>query len=160
MAMSVVAITTATIWLAGGLSASAADPAGNNGTVMLAGEDLSGTEAHVGCTFTIDFSGFDQGENYADIVLDAQDPTPQGGMLWNDQVFIGEDPAGGGTDPDASVEIDLTAPLSGLPRVDQGIHVKLTVHADGSQGADVKHKTFWVDCDSGGEGGGGGELPG
>jgi hypothetical protein len=27
----------------------------------------------------------------------------------------------------------------------QGFHVKLTVHAEGSQGADTKHKVFWVE---------------
>jgi hypothetical protein len=27
----------------------------------------------------------------------------------------------------------------------QGHHVRLTVNADGSQGADVKHKVFWVE---------------
>ena len=26
----------------------------------------------------------------------------------------------------------------------QGFHVKLTINAEGSQGADVKHKVFWV----------------
>ena len=26
----------------------------------------------------------------------------------------------------------------------KGFHVKLTIHADGSQGADTKHKVFWV----------------
>ena len=34
------------------------------------------------------------------------------------------------------------------PHAVQGFHVKLTVNADGSQGADVKHKVFWVTgCD-------------
>ncbi len=27
----------------------------------------------------------------------------------------------------------------------QGYHVKLTIHAPGSQGADTKHKVFWVE---------------
>src|SRR5690606_18956235 len=35
--------------------------------------------------------------------------------------------------------------LAGIePHPQQSWHVRLTVHAEGSQGADVKHKTFWV----------------
>jgi hypothetical protein len=30
------------------------------------------------------------------------------------------------------------------PHPQQGWHVRLTINADGSQGADVKHKVFWV----------------
>jgi hypothetical protein len=34
------------------------------------------------------------------------------------------------------------------PQPQQGFHVKLTINAEGSQGADVKHKVFWVTgCD-------------
>jgi hypothetical protein len=34
------------------------------------------------------------------------------------------------------------------PRPVQGVHLKLTVNAKGSQGADTKHKVFWVTgCD-------------
>ena len=69
-------------------------------------------------------------------------------MLLTDEVFIGEDPAGGGTDLDASETYDLTAALAGFePHPIQGFHVKLTVNAEGSQGADVKHKVFWVTCE-------------
>ncbi|MDQ1517553.1 MAG: hypothetical protein QOE80_3383 [Actinomycetota bacterium] len=30
------------------------------------------------------------------------------------------------------------------PHAKQGYHVKVTIHADGSKGSDVKHKVFWV----------------
>ena len=73
---------------------------------------------------------------------------PTGTVLLTDEVFIGEDPAGGGTDLDASETYDLTAALAGFePHPIQGFHVKLTVNAEGSQGADVKHKVFWVTCE-------------
>ena len=44
-----------------------------------------------------------------------------------------------------------TLALSAYPvHPQQGYHVKLTVNADGSQGADTKHKVFWVGpCDPG-----------
>jgi hypothetical protein len=140
------------IWL-GGLSAWA-DPPGNNGTVKVAGGDMStgGNDSHVGCAFAVDFYGFDEGDLYADLTIEGQAPT-SGGLLWIDRVFIGEDVAGGGTDLDASAWVDFSAAFAGTP---QGVHVKLTVNADGSHGADTKHKTFWVDCASG-EGGGEGE---
>jgi hypothetical protein len=66
-------------------------------------------------------------------------------VLLDDTVFIGEDAAGGGTDLDAERTYDLSSALESLfPHPQQGFHVKLTVHADGSQGAETKHKVFWV----------------
>lgn len=149
----------AVIWL-GGMSA-LADPPGNNGTFKVAGDDLGdgGNDSHVGCGFAVDFYGFDEGDLYADLTIEGQAPTDEG-LLWIDRVFIGEDAAGGGTDLDASAWVDLSAAFAGTPHGEQGFHVKLTVHADGSQGADVKHKTFWVDCASGEEGSGEGSEEG
>jgi hypothetical protein len=46
---------------------------------------------------------------------------------------------------DASATYDPSALLQDFePHAQQGWHVKLTVNNDGSQGADVKHKVFWV----------------
>jgi hypothetical protein len=62
-------------------------------------------------------------------------------------VFIGQDDnSGGGSEAglDAEATYDLTAWLAdSQPHPQQGWHVKLTVNADGSQGADMKHKRFW-----------------
>ncbi len=44
--------------------------------------------------------------------------------------------------------VDLSSLISDSgvdPHPIQGYHVKLTVNAEGSQGADVKHKVFWVE---------------
>lgn len=148
---SIVTIMASAVWLVGGVSS--ADPPGNNGTVKVSGGDLDGigNEPHVGCSFTIDFYGYDQGDFYGDITIEGQEPTG-GGLLWIDRAFIGGDAAGGGTDLDASAPVDLTGAFTGSSNGTQGFHVQLTVHADGSQGADTKHKTFWVDCGSGEEG--------
>ena len=77
-----------------------------------------------------------------------QAPTGKGISLLDDTVFIGEDAAGGGTDLDAQRNYNLSGLLGQLgdPQPNQGFHIKLTVHADGSQGADTKFKVFWVDC--------------
>jgi hypothetical protein len=129
------------------------DPAGNNGTIKIDGQpfdDAADNEPHPGCTFQVDFYGFDAGSLMADVTFEAWAPTA-GGVLLQDQVPIGEDShAGGGSERglDASRTYDLSSALAGIaPHPKQGWHVRLTVHADGSQGADVKHKMFWVqDC--------------
>ena len=136
----------------GGQSASH-DPAGNNGTIKIDGQpfdDAPDDESHPGCAFQVDFYGFDAGPLVADVSFEAWTPTA-GGVLLEDQVPIGEDShAGGGSERgfDASKTYDLASALAGItPHPKQGWHVRLTVHADGSQGADVKHKVFWVqDC--------------
>ena len=153
----VIAGTLCMIGVAAG-AAVAGDPPGNNGTVKANGTSLvdQGNDAHAGCSFQIDFFGFDLGVPDATVALDLQPPTG-GGQIWSGTAFIGGDPAGGGTDYDGSFVVpDLSGPLaaSGVTAdPNQGFHITLTVNAPGSIGADTKHKTFWVNgC--GGEGGG------
>lgn len=152
VAIGVVSVLTIAVSsaLAGG------NPPGNNGTVKVDGFALNGgNDPHVDCAFQIEFFGFDQGDLTGTATFVLQPPTGSG-VLWVDQAFIGEDPAGGGNDLDASLAVDLLGPVvaSGAsPQPNQGFHVKLTVHAQGSVGADLKHKTFWVTCGGEGEGG-------
>jgi hypothetical protein len=141
------------------------NPPGNNGTIKIDGEPWDNhpnNEPHVGCIFEVDFYGFDNGDLWADVTFVGWSPTG-GGLLDVPprRVFIGQDDAGGGTDFDASQQYNLSSALAGvIPHAQQGFHVKLTINADGSQGADVKHKVFWVQrCappSSGGDTGGGG----
>ena len=160
--------------------AAAANPPGNNGTIKVdripMEDNRPNNEPHVDCTFQIDFYGFDEGDLYARVTFEAQAPTgsgvlvPDGQSSSPDSVFIGEDDnRGGGSEAghDASKTYSLSTALASYtahPR--QGFHVKLTVHADGSQGADTKHKVFWVSgcqpASTGGTGGqnGGGSAPG
>lgn len=133
---------------AAGAGAQPADPAGDNGTVKIDGvafDDHPDNQPHVGCEFEVDLYGFDQGDLQATVTFDAVAPTP-GGELLTDELGIGEDAAGGGTDLDAHRAYDLTDALASIePHPQQGWHVKLTVHAEGSQGADTKYKVFWVE---------------
>jgi hypothetical protein len=65
-------------------------------------------------------------------------------------VFIGEDDnSGGGSEAGLDARRTYRLDLTGItPHPVQGFHVKLTVNAEGSQGADTKHKVFWVTgCD-------------
>ncbi|HEY8546606.1 MAG TPA: hypothetical protein VIL36_16215 [Acidimicrobiales bacterium] len=147
-------LLTAAAAVTGPAGAQPADPPGNNGTVKVDGlafDSHPNNEPHVGCTFEIDFYGYDEGDLEATVTFEAQPPTPSDDdePLLEDTVFIGEDAAGGGTDLDAEVAYDLTDALAGIePHPVQGWHVKLTIHAEGSQGADTKFKVFWVSgCD-------------
>jgi hypothetical protein len=128
-------------------------PPGNNGTVKVDGREFDthpDNEPHPGCDFQIDFYGYDEGDLTADIFFTLQAPSGSGPLASRTDIFIGEDPAGGGTDLDAEEYFDLSAALaaSGASQHPiQGYHIKLTVHAEGSIGADVKHKVFWVKCE-------------
>ncbi len=130
----------------------APNPPGNNGTVKVDREpfdDAPDNEPHVGCTFQIDFYGFDEGDLNAKVTFEAWAPTQKESdsqVLLTDTVFIGEDSnAGGGSEAGLDASQTYTLDLTGItPHPKQGVHVKLTINADGSQGADVKHKVFWV----------------
>jgi LPXTG-motif cell wall-anchored protein len=131
-------------------------PPGNNGTVKIDGVDFDDhpdNEPHVGCVFQVDFYGYDEGDLFADVTFKVHPPTGNLVILEDTDIFIGEDDnSGGGSEAglDASRTYDLTSLLAAFePHPEQGWHIKLTVNADGSQGADVKHKVFWVtDCET------------
>src|SRR5438270_11895725 len=79
------------------------NPKGNNGTVKIDGvafDDAPNNEPHVGCSFQVDFYGYDQGDLHATVTFEGQAPTG-GGTLLTDTIAIGQDAAGGGTDLDA-----------------------------------------------------------
>jgi hypothetical protein len=145
------AVATAML-LAGAGGAAAANPPGNNGTVKIDDtpfDDLPNNEPHVGCTFQVDFYGYDEGDLDATVTFEARPPTLRAGddqVLLTDTVFIGEDDnSGGGSEAGLDASETYTLDLTGItPHPVQGFHVKLTVNAEGSQGADVKHKVFWV----------------
>jgi hypothetical protein len=141
----------AVVWVAG-LAWAGPNPPGNNGTVKIDDtpfDDHPDNEPHVGCTFQVDFYGYDEGDLHAVVTFEAQPPTLRDGddqLLLTDTVFIGEDDnAGGGSEAGLDASETYTLDLTGIePHPNQGVHVKLTVNAEGSKGADVKHKVFWV----------------
>jgi hypothetical protein len=142
----------------GTMTASAVPP-GNNGTVKMDGIQLDNApnnEPHIGCYFEVDFYGYDEGDLEATASLVLHPPTGGTGLALVRTVDIGEDAAGGGTDHDASILFQtsdlrpwIVANGSPTPHPIQGFHVKLTVNAEGSDGADVKHKVFWIKCHDG-----------
>jgi hypothetical protein len=129
------------------------DPPGNNGTVKIAplGEN-DGTpdnNPHVGCSFQIEWYGFDEGsEIWSTVHFAMQAPTSDVGLSGTspERVFVGGDPAtGAGTETGLDGVQDYTLSFDGAPHPQQGYHVKLTVYTPYSKGADTKHKVFWVE---------------
>jgi hypothetical protein len=120
---------------------------GNNGTIKIDGEPFDtshGQEAHVGCNLRVLYFNFDEGPDLnSTLTFVAQAPTA-GDFTFTDTITLGSG------DPDVAGPYDLGAKLlaSGIePHSKQGWHVSLTTNTEYSQGADVKHKVFWVKCD-------------
>ena len=129
-------------------------PAGNNGTIKIDGapfDDGKDNEPHPGCAFSVEFFGYDAGDRTAVLEFEAQAPTDGGALRTLTEHFVVAERTGG-SQFDDRVVVDLSEALAPLtPHPKQGYHVKLTVHVDGAQGADVKHKVFWVsECDKAG----------
>ncbi len=130
-------------------TALAEDPPGNNGTIKIDGmpwSQVPNNEPHPGCIFELEFFGFDQGDLTARIRFVVIPPTGDNEVILRDREFIGEDPAGGGTDLDAEEIYDLSSLLSPyMAHDEQGYHIKVIVNAPGSIGNDTKSKVFWVE---------------
>ena len=148
-AVIVLLAATAVVLAAAGLASAGPNPPGNNGTVKIDDtpfDDAPDNEPHVGCTFQVDFYGYDEGDLDAVVTFESHPPTGPVQVLLTDTVFIGEDDnSGGGSEAGLDASETYTLDFTGIePHPVQGFHVKLTINAEGSQGADVKHKVFWV----------------
>ncbi len=119
------------------------EPAGNNGFVTV-------SKPSVDCTVQVDFYGFDEGDLNADLTFWAHPPTAPNGPftteLLVDTVFIGEDDnSGAASEAGLDASRTYTLDLSGIePHRVKGWHIRLDVRSDGSHGANLKHKVFWV----------------
>ncbi len=133
------------------------DPLGNNGTVKIAtlGEldEIPNNTAHPGCTFQVEWYGFDGGSDVVSTVTFAmQAPTSDATVAVDgpSEVPVGEDAASGaGTESGPDAVQAYTLSFAGAPHPQQGYHVRLTVATPRSQGNDTKTKVFWVEpCES------------
>jgi hypothetical protein len=143
------AALAASLALAGPASAA---PPGNNGTIKIDGrliDDLPNNQPHVGCLFEVEFFGFDP-DTFADVTFEAQAPTPGDLTVFGQtHVDLGQNATPGGSANGFDVHQEYRLGVTELTAHPiQGYHIKLTIHAEGAKGADVKHKTFWVTgCD-------------
>jgi hypothetical protein len=147
--ITVAVILAGSMALLANLASAAPNPPGNNGTIKIDDvpfDDAPNNEPHVGCTFQVDFYGYDQGDLFADVTFESHPPTGPVQVLLTDTVFIGEDDnSGGGSEAGLDASVEYTLDFTGIePHPNQGFHVKLTINAEGSQGADTKYKVFWV----------------
>jgi hypothetical protein len=137
--LGLIAMLSATLLLAATLPAGAASPPGNNGTVKIHssadGEPSPDVknEPHVSCPFHVHFF-------FAD--------THQAG----DWSIVGQAPT-----PDADTTSDSYDTGDGTSFVTHDVFLgagHYTLSWQGRNDQNVKHKTFWVDGDCGGGGGG------
>jgi len=146
---------------AGGDAAAAGqdDPAGNNGTVKIAGlgelDGIPDNTPHPGCTFQVEWYGFDGGPDVVSTVtFEMHAPTTDATVSVDGptQVPVGEDAASGAGTPTGLDAVQAyTLSFEGEPHAQQGYHVRLTVATPRSQGNDTKTKVFWVEpCTSSG----------
>jgi hypothetical protein len=129
------------------------DPSGNNGTVKIARlgslDTIPSNTPHPGCTFQVEWYGFDEGPDVVSTVAFAmQAPTRDVGLTVDgpSQVFVGGDPASGaGTSTGLDGRQAYTLSFDGAPHPKQGYHVRLTVKTPRSRGNDTLTKVFWVE---------------
>lgn len=136
-----------------GAAPAGAAPGGNNGTVKIAqledGDRTPDNTPHVGCSFQVEWYGYDDGADVVSTVtFDEQDPTTGVEMVVDGtaQVFVGEDRAtGAGTATGLDARETYTVSFTGDPHPQQGYHVRVTVATPRSHGNDTKTKVFWVE---------------
>jgi hypothetical protein len=123
-------------------------PGGNNGTVKIDGIEFDqhvDNEPHVGCIFHVNWFNFDASVT-SHVTFSVQPPSgPFETILEDDVLLLDNDPAGAANDFSGLEEYNLGPYLTPyFEHPNQGFHVKLTINTPVSNGADVKHKVFWV----------------
>ncbi|HVM20991.1 MAG TPA: hypothetical protein VM307_13615 [Egibacteraceae bacterium] len=126
-------------------------PAGNKGSMKVrplgTAPHPPRNYAHLPCVVQVDFYG--SPHSGATLTARSHAPTsPTGETLLTETVdFASSSAIPAGNELVGTVTLDFTDVVSGLTyHAQQGYHVKLTAVQDGPQGADVKHKVFWIDC--------------
>lgn len=114
---------------------------GNNGDIHVV--TTTNADGTPGCSFTVEFTNFDDEAVTSTLEFDLQSPTP--GTVPN-PVAVRAATFTGGHQATVSVPFDISDELlaSGAAPTAGGYHVMLTTHTPFSNGNDVKHKVFWV----------------
>jgi hypothetical protein len=126
-------------------------PAGNKGSMKVRPVGTPAAPprnyAHLPCVVQVDFYGVPHSS--ATVTAVSHAPTGPTGqtLLTQTLTFSQSSPNPPGNELVGSTTLDFTGVLDGLTyHAQQGYHVKLTAEIDGPQGANVKHKVFWIDC--------------
>ena len=95
----------------------------------------------------MDWYGFDANAASA-VTFELQAPTPGNAPIYFSKQLDGDDNSGGGSEAglDGQQEYNIEGLVRGVKAHPiQGYHVMLTINTQPTaQGADVKHKVFWV----------------
>ncbi|MHB8398502.1 MAG: hypothetical protein ACYDCI_06160 [Candidatus Limnocylindrales bacterium] len=122
---------------------------GNNGTVKVDGNAFTNggpdNDPHLGCTFYVEWFSFDSAVT-STVTFTIQPPSGQFDVLLTDQFTLSDNgQQGAGHAFDGQKLYDLGGLLSSyFYQPEQGYHVELTIDTPHSNGADNKHKVFWV----------------
>lgn len=148
--LATLALGMAVVAMAPNAFSIAGEPAGNAGTIKIDGvqiDNLPDNDPHVGCEFEVDFYGY-QADQVVTLTFETLPPTGRRLLVTKTKVLDGDGHAGGGSTSGWDGSKDVTLDGKFEPGDDwqphQGYHVKLTVDAPGSKGADSKYKVFWV----------------
>jgi hypothetical protein len=116
----------------------------NSGSIKIAriGDDThTDNDPHPGCTFRVDFYGFQAGT----YTLTIRTISPTGdALLVTDSVTLATDARG--NEFQTSRTYDVSAGLTGAPHAQQGYHLRVDVKRTDTNGEGSKTKVFWLDC--------------
>ena len=133
--------------LCGGTPA-VAGQGGNKGSLKVSEVDGAAdrsNDPHVGCTFDLQWYGFQR--STATVSFASQAPTKSAvitKVAGPDSVELGAATSGGVMNSRRTYTLSFTG---ADPQANQGYKVKVTTKATGANGAESKHKVFWVECD-------------
>ncbi|WP_460524729.1 hypothetical protein [Flindersiella endophytica] len=124
-------------------------PPGANGSVKIDEAPVDSdpsNEPHVGCGFTVQFFGFDEGTNTAEVVFTAQDPSGDAVVtaVEGRSSFTFE---GGNSPSDTATHTEsYKLDTEGLTATNQGVHIKVDVKVTdvGGKVDFDKYKVFWT----------------
>ena len=83
--ITVATILAGSMALLANLASAAPNPPGNNGTIKIDDapfDDAPNNEPHVGCTFEVDFYGYDEGDLNAEVTFESHPPTGPVARCW------------------------------------------------------------------------------
>ena len=131
-----------------GAQPAAAGGAGNKGSLKVSevgGAADESNDPHVGCTFDLQWYGFQRSD--ATVSFASQAPTKTAVITKTagpDTVSLGAAASGSVLNTTRTYTLKFTG---ADPQANQGYHVKVTTKASGANGAESKYKVFWVTCD-------------
>jgi hypothetical protein len=124
-------------------------PAGNNGHIQIDTYNADGgpsNDSHVGCGLSVNFYGYDAGNQSASITVAPWSPTPGGSpATFTTGWTTTQRTSGNQLDQTYQVgPADVAAIFKGVTPAKQGYHARVEVEVSGSRGSDDKYHMVWL----------------